>query len=65
MSTSTKPQVIAVAGVGNLGKYICDELRKAPDFDVIVLTRKVPKNPPFSRAIALQTPFLPSVQTPL
>lgn len=32
-------QVIVVAGVGNLGNYICDELQKSTDFDVVVLTR--------------------------
>jgi hypothetical protein len=34
-------QVIAVAGVGILGNYICDELQKSPGFDIIVLTRSV------------------------
>ena len=34
-------QVIAVAGVGDLGKYICEELQASEDFDVIALSRKV------------------------
>ena len=34
-------QVIAVAGVGHLGRYICEELLAAPDFDIIVLSRQV------------------------
>ncbi|KAL9022862.1 MAG: hypothetical protein Q9180_008528, partial [Flavoplaca navasiana] len=33
-------QIIAVAGVGHLGRYICEELLAAPDFDVIVLSRQ-------------------------
>ncbi|KAL9130664.1 MAG: hypothetical protein Q9217_001191 [Psora testacea] len=32
-------QVIAVAGVGDLGRYICEELLASPVFDVVVLTR--------------------------
>ena len=34
-------QVIAVAGVGDLGKYICEELLTSDDFTVIVLSRRV------------------------
>ncbi|KAL8786520.1 MAG: hypothetical protein Q9213_002747 [Squamulea squamosa] len=32
-------QVIAVAGVGHLGRYICEELLASPDFKVIILAR--------------------------
>ncbi|KAL9638264.1 MAG: hypothetical protein Q9164_001667 [Protoblastenia rupestris] len=38
---STTRQTIAVAGVGDLGKYICEELLASPHFDIIVLTRSV------------------------
>lgn len=34
-------QVIAVAGVGHLGRYVCEELHASPNFDVVVLTRQV------------------------
>lgn len=34
-------QVVAVAGVGDLGRYVCEELLASPDFHVIVLTRQV------------------------
>lgn len=34
-------QVIALAGVGNLGRYVCEELSASPEFEVIVLTRGV------------------------
>lgn len=34
-------QVIAVAGVGDLGKYICEELLASDKFTVIVLSRGV------------------------
>ncbi|KAK3172577.1 hypothetical protein OEA41_005901 [Lepraria neglecta] len=34
-------QTIAVAGVGDLGKYICEELLTSSDFSVIVLSRVV------------------------
>ena len=34
-------QVVAVAGVGHLGRYVCEELLASPDFDVVVLTREV------------------------
>ena len=34
-------QVIALAGVGNLGRYICEELIKDKSFDVVVLSRHV------------------------
>ncbi|KAL8749303.1 MAG: hypothetical protein Q9184_006862 [Pyrenodesmia sp. 2 TL-2023] len=33
-------QVIAIAGAGHLGKYVCEELLASPDFDVVVLTRQ-------------------------
>lgn len=38
-------QVIALAGVGDLGRYVCEELHASPDFDVIVLTRAVSNFP--------------------
>ena len=38
---SSKDTVIAVAGVGDLGKFICEELQKAPGLKPIVLTRNV------------------------
>ena len=34
-------QVVAIAGVGNLGKYACEELLADDRFDVVVLTRSV------------------------
>lgn len=34
-------QVIAVAGVGDLGKYICEELLASDEFTAIVLSRGV------------------------
>lgn len=34
-------EIIAVAGVGDLGKYICEELVASDKFDVIVLSRGV------------------------
>ncbi|KAI4086738.1 MAG: hypothetical protein LQ344_007307 [Seirophora lacunosa] len=37
-------QVIALAGVGHLGRYVCEELIASPDFDVIVLTRQRSQN---------------------
>ncbi|KAL8849529.1 MAG: hypothetical protein Q9221_005463 [Calogaya cf. arnoldii] len=33
-------QVIAVAGVGQLGRYVCEELLASPDFEVVVLARE-------------------------
>ncbi|KAI4100216.1 MAG: hypothetical protein L6R37_005621 [Teloschistes peruensis] len=38
----SKP-VIALAGVGNLGRYICEELLASPNFDVVVLSRGAPR----------------------
>ena len=35
------PQVVAVAGVGDVGKYIAEEIQKASEVDIIVLTRNV------------------------
>ncbi|KAL8753742.1 MAG: hypothetical protein Q9199_004840 [Rusavskia elegans] len=32
-------QVVAVAGVAHLGRYICEELLASPDFEVVVLAR--------------------------
>ncbi|KAI4120889.1 MAG: hypothetical protein LQ338_006696 [Usnochroma carphineum] len=32
-------KVVALAGVGDLGKYVCEELLASPDFDVVVLSR--------------------------
>lgn len=34
-------EVVAVAGVGDLGRYVCEELLASPSFDVVVLTRQV------------------------
>ena len=34
-------QVIAIAGAGDLGRYICEELLASPDFSVVILTRSV------------------------
>jgi tRNA A37 threonylcarbamoyladenosine dehydratase len=34
-------QVIAVAGVGDLGKYACEELIRDERYDLVVLSRKV------------------------
>ena len=39
-------EVIAVAGVGDLGKYICEELVASDQFDVIVLSRGVSRPKP-------------------
>ncbi|KAL2049948.1 hypothetical protein ABVK25_009815 [Lepraria finkii] len=36
---TTRPQTIALAGVGDLGKYTCEELLASPRFSVIVLSR--------------------------
>lgn len=51
-------QVIALAGVGDLGRYVCEELHASPDFDVIVLTRAVSHHPLIStkkkRSVSLQ-----------
>lgn len=38
--SKSKP-VIALAGVGNLGRYVCEELNSSPHFDVVVLSRGV------------------------
>lgn len=35
------PQVIALVGVGNLGRYICEALLADDRFDVVVLARRV------------------------
>ncbi|KAL8785247.1 MAG: hypothetical protein Q9195_008720 [Heterodermia aff. obscurata] len=32
-------EVIVVAGVGELGRYVCEELQASPEFDLVVLTR--------------------------
>ncbi|KAL9031262.1 MAG: hypothetical protein Q9196_000700 [Gyalolechia fulgens] len=47
MSTSSirNRQVIAIAGAGDLGRYICEEILASPDFSVVILTRSV-KHPP-------------------
>ncbi|KAL8993177.1 MAG: hypothetical protein Q9169_006549 [Polycauliona sp. 2 TL-2023] len=36
---ATARQVVAVAGVGHLGRYVCEELLASPNFDVVVLAR--------------------------
>lgn len=48
-------QTIAVAGVGNLGKYICEELLKDERFEVVVLARQV--SPPGHDASLLLDAF--------
>ncbi|CAL8580580.1 hypothetical protein XPA_006302 [Xanthoria parietina] len=37
-------QVIAVAGAGHLGRYVCEELLASPDFRPVVLTRSTTTN---------------------
>lgn len=32
---------IAIAGVGNLGRYLCEEILQSSSFNLIVLSRKV------------------------
>ena len=34
-------KTVALAGVGNLGKYVYEELRNQKRFDVVVIARKV------------------------
>jgi len=34
-------QTIALAGVGDLGRYVCEELLESSQFDIVVLTREV------------------------
>ena len=36
-------EVIVVAGVGDLGRYVCEELQASSEFEVVVLTRGVSK----------------------
>jgi predicted dinucleotide-utilizing enzyme len=38
---SSARQVIALVGVGNLGKYICEELVADDRFDLVVISRRV------------------------
>ena len=38
---SSNRQVIAIAGAGSLGRYICEELLSSPDFSLVILTRSV------------------------
>ena len=40
---SSVPVTIAVAGVGHLGRYLCEELLASPHFKIAVLTRQVSK----------------------
>ncbi|KAL8957777.1 MAG: hypothetical protein Q9193_005037 [Seirophora villosa] len=61
-------QVIALAGVGHLGRYVCEELIASPDFDVIVLTRQRSQNDWFgSKAVRTFTTdyTVPSILTVL
>lgn len=44
---ASKKEVVAVAGVGDLGKYICEEFFASPDFTPVVLTRNVSLPSPF------------------
>lgn len=37
----TSRQVIALAAVGCMGKYVCEELLKDDRFDVVVISRSV------------------------
>jgi len=34
-------QTIALAGVGDLGRYVCEGLIESSEFDIVVLTREV------------------------
>ena len=50
-------QVIALAGVGDLGRYVCEELHASPDFEVIVLTRAVSHLPLISAPKKKASPY--------
>lgn len=47
--------MIALAGVGDLGRYVCEELQASPHFNVIVLTRAVSHLPLMSAKKCLVT----------
>lgn len=34
-------RVVAVAGAGSLGRYACEELLAAPDFELVIISRDV------------------------
>ena len=44
VTMATDREVIVVAGVGELGRYICEELHASSGFEVVVLTRGVRSN---------------------
>jgi len=51
-------QTIALAGVGDLGRYVCEELLESSQFDIVVLTREVSEHIKLSYLII--QPFLMS-----
>ena len=54
-------KVIALAGAGDLGKYICEELTADERFDVVVISRGV--NSPISSLTTFRTWYPSSKQT--
>ena len=45
-TTNLGREVIALAGAGDLGRYVCEEILKSPDFVPIILSRGVGTSTP-------------------
>lgn len=41
MTRTGTPEVIAIAGAGDLGRYVCEEILKSPSFVPVILSRGV------------------------
>lgn len=52
MTRTGTPEVIAIAGAGDLGRYVCEEILKSTSFVPVILSRGV-RSPTPLRAIAL------------
>lgn len=48
MTRTSTPEVIAIAGAGDLGRYVCEELLKSTSFVPIILSRGVRSPTPLS-----------------
>lgn len=59
MTSTGTPEVIAIAGAGDLGRYVCEEILKSPSFVPVILSRgvRLPTSPPSHKSTIESTDF--------
>lgn len=56
MTRTGTPEVIAIAGAGDLGRYVCEEILKSTSFVPVILSRGVRSpTPPQSDSTSIES----------